>query len=640
MGLTLLAGPANAGKVALLLDRYLADISREPVLIVPNRSDVERVERDLLGRCGALLGGSIGTFDDLFERIAAGNGGARGGRRRCAAGAAAPPRGRLDAARRSRPLGALLRLRGRARDDDRRARVRPARPGRSRRRPRRALPRATAPSSTASSLWDADLRRRYAADRRRRRPRGLGRPPGLRLRLRGPDVRRSGACSRRSPAASDVTVSLPYEPARPAFAALERTAADLARLAAGSIEELPPRYAEYAHPALAHLERALFSDVVPRRAARRRRDPLPRGGRLARDARARRRRGARPDPLRHGARGDPRRLPLARPGARAARDGVRRARRPVRAGRRRSACRRRRSAGRCCRCCASPGSAAAAATCSGSSARRYSGLPRAHADFLEGRLRGRGVRSPERVEEEMVKLRGQPLAFLDRLRAGLTTTAAVRELAGSMLRAAYGLDAPPATEPARLDLRTYQAVLTLMDELEGWRELGGELSAEELVGTLERAPVRAGPAREGHVAVLDLLRARTRQAEIVFVLGLEEGSLPRRSRTVGVPRRRSSPRARRQGAARQGRPGRPRPLSLLHRVHARLEAPVPRPRGGDRRRRAAPAEPVLGRRAGRSRSGRRGALDDQARALRARLADRGRSDRPRAGALARVAGER
>src|SRR5437870_7015857 len=77
MALTLLAGPANAGKVALLLDRFLVDLPREPILIVPNRSDVERVERDLLARSGALLGGSIGTFDDLFERIARGGGGAR-----------------------------------------------------------------------------------------------------------------------------------------------------------------------------------------------------------------------------------------------------------------------------------------------------------------------------------------------------------------------------------------------------------------------------------------------------------------------------------------------------------------------------------------------------------------------------------
>src|SRR5437763_16195716 len=74
MPLTLLAGPANAGKVALLLDRYLADIDREPVLIVPNRPDIDRVERDLLERCGALLGGSIGTFDDVFEGIARSNG--------------------------------------------------------------------------------------------------------------------------------------------------------------------------------------------------------------------------------------------------------------------------------------------------------------------------------------------------------------------------------------------------------------------------------------------------------------------------------------------------------------------------------------------------------------------------------------
>src|SRR5262249_60379009 len=73
VGLSLVAGPANAGKVALLLERYLARLDDEPFLIVPNRSDVDQVERDLLARSGCLLGGSIGTFDDLFERIAAGD---------------------------------------------------------------------------------------------------------------------------------------------------------------------------------------------------------------------------------------------------------------------------------------------------------------------------------------------------------------------------------------------------------------------------------------------------------------------------------------------------------------------------------------------------------------------------------------
>src|SRR5581483_1059227 len=77
MALSLIAGPANAGKVGRLLDRYLAALDREPVLIVPNRSDVDAVERQLLARRPALLSGSIGTFDDLFERIAYAGGDAR-----------------------------------------------------------------------------------------------------------------------------------------------------------------------------------------------------------------------------------------------------------------------------------------------------------------------------------------------------------------------------------------------------------------------------------------------------------------------------------------------------------------------------------------------------------------------------------
>src|SRR5207245_426711 len=53
---------------------------------------------------------------------------------------------------------------------------------------------------------------------------------------------------------AEVSVSLPYEPGRVAFASLARTATDLSALAEGSLEELAPRSADYAHPALAHLE--------------------------------------------------------------------------------------------------------------------------------------------------------------------------------------------------------------------------------------------------------------------------------------------------------------------------------------------------------------------------------------------------
>ena len=73
MALSLVVGPAHAGKVALLLERYLDALERDPWLIVPNRADVERVERDLLLRRPALLAGRIGTFDDLFAHVAAGD---------------------------------------------------------------------------------------------------------------------------------------------------------------------------------------------------------------------------------------------------------------------------------------------------------------------------------------------------------------------------------------------------------------------------------------------------------------------------------------------------------------------------------------------------------------------------------------
>ena len=70
MPLTLLAGPANSGKVATLLDRYLDSIDEDPVLSCRTGRTSTAIERDLLERSPALLGGSIGTFADLFEPLA------------------------------------------------------------------------------------------------------------------------------------------------------------------------------------------------------------------------------------------------------------------------------------------------------------------------------------------------------------------------------------------------------------------------------------------------------------------------------------------------------------------------------------------------------------------------------------------
>ena len=98
-----------------------------------------------------------------------------------------------------------------------------------------------------------------------------------------------------------------------------------------------------------------------------------------------------------------------------------------------------------------------------------------------------------------------------------------------MLRNAYGLERPPADPASRLDLRAYETLRRLLAELEGWRDLSGELSREDVLAAVERAalPRRTGDDA-GRVAVVDLLRARTRRFDAVFVLGLEEGSLPRR----------------------------------------------------------------------------------------------------------------
>ena len=163
----LVVGPANAGKVALLLERYLARLDDEPFLIVPNRADVDRVERDLLARCGCLLGGSIGTFDDLFERIAA----ATRARRPVARGAQralVARRAVASAARERRIAAGSARFAGFA--DSLLRRSRRARGGTARSQPTRRRPRAcstppTAPSSTGSGSGTAISLRRRACER-------------------------------------------------------------------------------------------------------------------------------------------------------------------------------------------------------------------------------------------------------------------------------------------------------------------------------------------------------------------------------------------------------------------------------------------------------------------------------------------
>jgi hypothetical protein len=528
MSLTLVAGPANAGKVALLLERYLERLPDEPILIVPNRSDVDRAERELLARCSCLLGGAIGTFDDLFERIAAGD----PDRRPVASDAQRTLLVRRAVAR-ARP--GLAGLAGSARfpgfaetllatlGELESGLVEPDELGGE----AGALHADYRAELDRLGLWDRDTLRRRAAERLERDLDAWHGEPVLAYGfedLTGAEWSLLRALAGRA----DVHVSLPYEPGRVAFASLRRTAEDLAGLAAGRVEELPPQ-PSVRPPALAHLERALFEPAAPGP------PPLEGAVRFLEGAGTRGTLELVGDEV----------LALLRAGVPAEEIGLVA---PTLAGLR------------------APldtvfgglgipyaveGRTRLAATQLGhallsllrfawAGAGRhqlyaylrspYSGIARGSVDFAEGRLRGRAVSAPDRVEAETERLREAPLPALRELRAA-EPLAGVRALLRSMLRSGYGLDAPPAGETARLDLRAAAAVTALLDELDGWARLGEPVGPDDVISLLDRAEVRGpSPGEPGRVAVLDLLRARTRRFAAVFVLALEEGSLPRRAR--------------------------------------------------------------------------------------------------------------
>jgi ATP-dependent helicase/DNAse subunit B len=525
MGLSLLAGPANAGKVALLLERYLARLEDEPFLIVPNRSDVDRVERDLLRRCGCLLGGAIGTFDDLFERLAAGESrpvATDAQRLLVARRAIDETTALLDGLTQSARsagfaetlLAALAELESGLLDpgdlDGQLA----------------ALYAAYRGGLDRVGLTDRDLLRRHAAERLRSDLDAWHGEPVFAYGfedLTAAEWTLLHALAGRT----EVHVSLPYEPGRVAFESLHRTAEDLASLADGRSLELPPGDRNVAP--LAHLERALF-------------EPAPSSAPPPLDGALRFLEGA-------GTRGTlelvgSEILALLRAGTPADEIAVvapslDRVRAPLEAvfssfdipyaieGR--------------VRLGSTPlghallsllrfaWSAAGRRELYAYLRSPYSGIARASVDYAEGRLRGRLVTRPERVEEETERLREAPLVALRELRAAASPVAGARALVRSMLRAAHGLDAPPVGDAARLDLRAAAAATGLLDELDDWSRLGEPVGVDDVVAGLERATVRLASAAEpGRVAVLDLLRARTRRFHAVFLLGLEEGSLPRR----------------------------------------------------------------------------------------------------------------
>jgi ATP-dependent helicase/nuclease subunit B len=278
MPIELVTGPANAGKAEVVMEavrRHLAH-GREPLLVVPTHADVDHYRRELTGS-GALMGASVVGFGGLIGEAA----------RR--AGVVAPA---LSGWARERLLWALA---GGARTDG-------ATPGYvgtlgaliGELQERRVTP---ARLSGALGRWEAaegpvgvagevgDLFERY-----RRTVARIGCLDSEQLAARALDgLRRDPSLWRERPVlfygfddltpmqldavetlgvgvGAEVTVSLPYEPGRTAFAGRAGTFQWLEPLAARHrpLEARADHYAPGARRALAHLERSLFEAGVGR----------------------------------------------------------------------------------------------------------------------------------------------------------------------------------------------------------------------------------------------------------------------------------------------------------------------------------------------------------------------------------------
>ena len=527
MGLSLVVGPARVGKVALLLERYLDVLGRDPWLIVPNRADVDRVERDLIRRRPALLAGTIGTFDDLFRHVAAGADHVvpvATETQRALAVRRAVASGELDGLRLSAGTAGfadtLLHAIGEL---------------------EAGLVDPSALDGELASLVEAyrdELERLRVRDRDGMRRDAVERLRGDLSAWNGAPLFAYGfedltgaewALVESLAARTEVTVSIPYEPGRAAFGALAGTVGDLAALAGRSIEELPRTSTSMSPAALVHLEKELFADDLTigpsldgsirflEGAGTRGTVEL-----LASEVAALLRGGTAPEAVAVVCESVDRwRAPLEGAFAHLGiPSGVEHARRLGE-------------------------SALGGALISilryewlGGSRRDlftflrspFSGLERRSVDFVEGRLRGRAVADPMRVDEETEKLRGAPVPALVDLRGIEDPVEGARRLVALMVRNAWGLESPPTTDDARLDARAYRAAERTLGELAAVGAHDGDLSRDDVLAALERTRVPPESPSRGRVAVLDHERARTRTFEVVFVLGLEEGAFPRRGR--------------------------------------------------------------------------------------------------------------
>jgi len=277
MPITLVTGPANAGKAQVVMDtvrRHLAH-GREPLLIVPTGADVEHYLRELAGERVA-MGVRVARFSELIDETVR-----RAGVAEAVLGGLARERviATLAARRADGRVGSgLLRALGELFEELQVRRVSPARLTAALRAGLGAEADALGVDlggiygdyhATLARLGrhDAEQRAVRALDRLRERPSLWGSTPVLiygfddLTRLQLDAIETLGRLLD-----VEVTVSLAYEPGRTAFAGRASTFHALAPLASEH-RALAPRadyYAEGSRTPLAHLERSLFEPAARR----------------------------------------------------------------------------------------------------------------------------------------------------------------------------------------------------------------------------------------------------------------------------------------------------------------------------------------------------------------------------------------
>jgi len=272
MPITLITGPANAGKAELVMDalrRHLAH-GEEPLLVVPTRADADHYLRELAGE-GAAMGARVERFEGLIAEAVR-----RAGVQRPLLGAIA--REQLLAAivtddERSRPAPGLVRALGACIAELRVRRVSPGRLAAA----LRALEGSDGTAGAGARLGhlfaayhrtleqlaclDGEQRAVRALDTLRRRPALWGGTPVLFYGFDDLTPLQTDAIETLGVVVgAKVTVSLSYEPGRVAFTGRAASFHALRPLAGEHVhlDARSEHYAPGARAALSHLERSLF----------------------------------------------------------------------------------------------------------------------------------------------------------------------------------------------------------------------------------------------------------------------------------------------------------------------------------------------------------------------------------------------